>query len=986
MEADLAAVEVSRSNSKLASRIDPAELAALEGSLYKFSKAAWPLVEPGREFSDGWHIECICEHLQAVSQLEINNLVINIPPRHMKSLAVAVFWFCWDWAQHPENRWLYASYADDLVVRDANKSRYLIESPWYADRWGHKFGWGHKNTDSWFENTATGYRISTTVGGKGTGHGGDYIVVDDPMKALDARSAAERLRVIEWWTKTMSTRINDPKSVRKVVVMQRLHESDLAGYLSARGDGYEVLVLPAEHEPKRIFFMRPDPEPRDAIIMTKLQRERPELRDPRTVEGEPLWPARYDRPALDAMKIELEADGVAGQLQQRPSPADGTVFQRPHFRYAVATNTSLGASYVLYGADGKEAKRVQIARCRFIQTVDTAVKAKQNNDPTAVGTFAITPDGDLIIIHMAAERIEIPYQLAFLKAMRRGPALWIKAQQQIIPAAVPWPRPLLGQWIEDAASGTMLLATGGISEGIAFRSLKHGGKDKVQRAAPLSALYQAGRVYHLRGQAWLVGYEDEISVFPAGAHDDRCLVAGTMVLTCRGSVAIENVTTADQVATRRGWRRVAWSGATGYHSPVLRVELSDGRSITGTGSHPVWVDGRGWVRIDSLAYGDKMLLWHRESKRSSFKAGYTDDTLIPNTGITGCITSVTTGGRRRRGYCTGTSGNRSTDRYRTDVIFTTKTTTRTITRSQISCASHLKSTSDYIPSQDIGERQPFGLIWSGFVRSPRHGIPPRPVGSFIGSVASGRLAFAKRMRLRWFAKCVEQITGRCTRIVDFVRRSVRRSTGAILELTTSCDSAPSARSRSQSTDTPKLSNAPHVVRVVPAGRATVYNLTVEGEHEFFANGVLTHNCDCAAYAARVALYDELVRAGLSGLDDVAADYANPEADPDDPGAARRPWTLAPGETLDMMPEPEIVVSLGDDDNPMPVTVRDGAAPVGWRDPNHIPGIPTPPPAPDGEWSEILFDQLRDQHTGKPLPKPPAAPPPMDTDNDLFSLD
>lgn len=666
MEADLAAVEVSRSNSKLASRIDPAELADLEGSLYRYNKAVWPIIEGGHPYVDGWHIGCVCEHLQAVLELQINNLIINIPPRHGKSVAGAVSWFTWGWARQPALRWMYSSYADNLVVRDANASRRLIESTWYQDRWGHRVQFGRKNTDEWFENTATGYRISTTVGGKALGHGADILVTDDPMKALDARSVAERLRIIEWWTKTMSTRINDPKKVRKVIIMQRLHEADLAGYLSARGDGYEVLVLPAEYEPKRVFFMRPDPKPRDAIIMTSLQRERPECRDPRTVDGELLWPARFGRKEIDALKIELEADGVAGQLQQRPSPADGTVFQRPHFRYAVATNTSLGASYVLYGADGKEAKRVQIARCRFIQTVDTAVKAKQNNDPTAVGTFAITPDGDLIIIHMAAERIEIPYQLAFLKAMRRGPALWIKAQQQIIPAAVPWPRPLLGQWIEDAASGTMLLATGGISEGIAFRSLKHGGKDKVQRAAPLSALYQAGRVYHLRGGAWLVGYEDEISVFPSGTHDDMT--------------------------------------------------------------------------------------------------------------------------------------------------------------------------------------------------------------------------------------------------------------------------------------------------------------------------------DCAAYAARVALYDELVRAGLSGLDDVAADYANPEADPDDPGAVRRPWTLQPGETLDTMPEPEIVVSLGDDDNPTPVTVRDGAAPVGWRDPAHIPGIPTPPPAPDGEWSEILFDQLRDQHTGKPLPKPPAAPPPMDTDDDLFSLE
>ena len=984
MEADLAAVEASRSNSRTASRIDPAELADLEGSLYRYNKAVWPIIEGGHPYVDGWHIGCVCEHLQAMLELQINNLIINIPPRHGKSVAGAVSWFTWGWARQPSLRWMYSSYADNLVVRDANASRRLIESTWYQDRWGHKVQFGRKNTDEWFENTATGYRISTTVGGKALGHGADILVTDDPMKALDARSAAERLRIIEWWTKTMSTRINDPKKVRKVIIMQRLHEADLSGYLSARGEGYEVLVLPAEYEPKRVFIMRPDPKPRDAIIMTKLQRERPECRDPRTMDGELLWPERFGRKEIDALKIELEADGVAGQLQQRPSPADGTVFQRPHFRYAAAASTTLGPSYILYGPDGKEAKRVQIARCRFIQTVDTAVKAKQNNDPTAVGTFAITPDGDLIIIHMVAERIEIPYQLAFLKAMRPGPAAWVKSLRQIIPAAVRWPRPLLGQWIEDAASGTMLLATGGITEGIAFRLLKHGGKDKVQRAAPLSALYQAGRVYHLRGQAWLTKYEDEISVFPAGTHDDMCLVAGTMVQTRRGSVAIEAVTTADWVATRRGWRRVQWSGVTGYRSPVLRVELSDGRSITGTGSHPVWVVGRGWVRIDSLAYGDRMLSCRQESKRSNSKVGCIGDIRTPNTGIIGCITSATIDGRQRRGYFTETSGNRLTARYRMGATFTTKTTTQTTMRLQISCASHLRNTSVCTPSQATGERQPFGLIWSGFVRLPRRGILPKLVKSFIGSMASGQAISAKRMRLRWFAKCVEWITGRCTRIADFVRRSVRRSIGVIRGLMTNCDRAVSVPSCLRSIGTPKPSDAPHVVRVVPVGQATVYNLTVDGEHEFFANGILTHNCDCAAYAARVALYDELVRAGLSGLDEVAADYANPEADPDDPGAVRRPWTLAPGETLDTMPEPEIVVSLGDDDAPAAVVVRDGAAPVGWRDPAAIPGLPTPPPAPEGDWPEILFDKLRD------AAKPPTAPPdplPLSIpDDDIFSLE
>ncbi len=106
----------------------------------------------------------------------------------------------------------------------------------------------------------------------------------------------------------------------------------------------------------------------------------------------------------------------------------------------------------------------------------------------------------------------------------REPAIWSKADKRVIAAPIPWPRPLLGQWVEDASSGTMLL-TSALAEGVVFRTLKCGTADKVQRAAPLSALYEAGRVYHLKGGSWLVGYEDEAATFPAGAHDDRVDVA-----------------------------------------------------------------------------------------------------------------------------------------------------------------------------------------------------------------------------------------------------------------------------------------------------------------------------------------------------------------------------------------------------------------------------------------------------------------------------
>src|SRR3954454_6064975 len=108
-------------------------------SLPQFIRQAWHVVEPATPFVPGWHLDVIAEHLEAVTAGEIPSLLINIPPRHMKSLSVAVFWPAWEWATWPERRWLFSSYALSLSIRDNVKMRRLIESPWYRERWGHVF-------------------------------------------------------------------------------------------------------------------------------------------------------------------------------------------------------------------------------------------------------------------------------------------------------------------------------------------------------------------------------------------------------------------------------------------------------------------------------------------------------------------------------------------------------------------------------------------------------------------------------------------------------------------------------------------------------------------------------------------------------------------------------------------------------------------------------------------------------------------------------
>ena len=157
--------------------LDDVQVVLAERSLRKYVDQAWPLVEPGRPFVPGYHIDAICEHLEAVSSGQIRRLIINIPPRSGKSLLVSVFWPTWDWARHPEIRWLYSAYALSLAVRDSLKCRRIIGSPWYQSRWGEVYQLtGDQNVKSVYENNKTGYRLCASVEAGVTGQGGDRLV------------------------------------------------------------------------------------------------------------------------------------------------------------------------------------------------------------------------------------------------------------------------------------------------------------------------------------------------------------------------------------------------------------------------------------------------------------------------------------------------------------------------------------------------------------------------------------------------------------------------------------------------------------------------------------------------------------------------------------------------------------------------------------------------------------------------------------------
>lgn len=308
---------------------------AAENSLYEFVEQAWSTMEPGIPFVPSWHIEVICEHLEAITSGEIKRLLINIPPRHSKSTIVSIAFPCWEWIRSPQEKFLCASYSGALAIRDNLKARRLVTSPWYSERWGDVFCLtGDQNAKQRFENDKTGYRLATSVGGTATGEGGSRLILDDAISTTDAQSDAMRSSTLEWLDMAWSTRLNNPKRDAMIEVAQRSHESDPSGHRLKQG-GWEHVCIPAEYDGIK----------RSTSIFV-------EGYDPRTKVGSLICPERFGPEEIESLKKQLGEYGVAGQLQQRPSPAKGGIIKTSHFQLWPTKWDLPAFDYILQSYDG----------------------------------------------------------------------------------------------------------------------------------------------------------------------------------------------------------------------------------------------------------------------------------------------------------------------------------------------------------------------------------------------------------------------------------------------------------------------------------------------------------------------------------------------------------------------------------------------------------------------------------------------------------
>src|ERR1700759_2799192 len=226
------------------SELSPRELdVILRSDLGYFAERCFYQLNPQAAFLTNWHIEVIAAKLAAVREGKIQRLIINLPPRHLKSLMASIAFPAWCLGHDPSSQILCVSYAQDLADKLARDCRTITMSPWYQRIFSTRLA-PHRQAVQEFITTRQGYRLATSTGGVLTGRGADIILIDDPLKPEEALSDAQRQACNQWFVHTLYSRLNDKRHGRIVIIRQRVHEDDLVGHVLGQ-EPWEVLSFPA---------------------------------------------------------------------------------------------------------------------------------------------------------------------------------------------------------------------------------------------------------------------------------------------------------------------------------------------------------------------------------------------------------------------------------------------------------------------------------------------------------------------------------------------------------------------------------------------------------------------------------------------------------------------------------------------------------------------------------------------------------------------
>jgi predicted phage terminase large subunit-like protein len=436
--------------------------ALLRQNFNAFIEKAFASLAPGQTFVPSWHLQAIACQLERLRRGEIKRLIINMPPRSLKSVTASVAFPAFVLGHDPTRRIICVSYSGDLAKKHANDFRAVAEAGWYRDLFpGMRIG--QKDSEGEIELTARGFRLATSVGGTLTGRGGDLIIIDDPLKPDDAYSEVKRNGANEWFKNTLISRLDDKRSGAILIVMQRIHLDDLTGFVQSLSDDWTVLSLPAIAEIDEDI----------PISQGKVYHR---------MAGEALASEREPLAVLEILKLQLGSDAFSAQYQQAPAPPGGAMIKR----HWIQRYSDLPA---------------QQDRLFLVQSWDTASKGGPENDFSVGTTWCVTKGKQWYLVDVWRKRVDYPE----LKAAVQNLAARFKAQRVLV---------------EDAGAGTSLvqeLCTK-VTGIIAVRP----DGDKVSRMAVVSAKFEAGQVFLPERASWLADFETELFAFPGSRNDDQC--------------------------------------------------------------------------------------------------------------------------------------------------------------------------------------------------------------------------------------------------------------------------------------------------------------------------------------------------------------------------------------------------------------------------------------------------------------------------------
>lgn len=448
-----------------------------EESFREYVYQAWPVILPGKDFIDNWHIDAMAEHLQWLSERQFLNLIINVPVRCSKSVTGMVLFPSWLWIHEPEAMFLTGSHKDELATRDAVATRSLIDSPWYQSAWGHRFKWKTDvNQKTRMLNTKGGGR--TTFGMKSgvTGENSDFIGIDDPHSVKKAMwSRVERETVNNTYDQEVANRRNDPRRSCRYLIMQTLHRSDLTHHIMKNTEEEWVqLKLPMDFNPaKRCVTVNG-------------------FKDPRRKNKELLCPERFDRAFCKAELKRLTPVGYAAQMNQEPAPEGGGMVKLSWFRR--------------YDDLPAEEDWLEIA-----EGWDTAQKANEMlNDPW-VGARWIKTESGLYIVDMYREWHTYP--------TGKKAVIAFYERSKIKPHSI---------LIEDKSTGSSLIQDLEDETTMNIFPFEPEGDKQTRFGVEVNAIY-AGNVHLPKWAPWLEDFEDEITSFPNSEHKDQVDVTSMLL-------------------------------------------------------------------------------------------------------------------------------------------------------------------------------------------------------------------------------------------------------------------------------------------------------------------------------------------------------------------------------------------------------------------------------------------------------------------------